>query len=131
MHQRLREFKARARRGATPGKDERGVLAIELIGFVAVTLMVLTLALQGVFFAQTYSAAQEAARNGARALSAQENYHRAATDSLPSWAQVVSITPSTGGEARVEVTVRVPLGLPGITSERVTVTRDAVFPMGN
>lgn len=130
MEQRLHELRARARRWGARRGDERGVLAIELIGFVAVTFMVLTLALQGIFFAQTYSAAQEAARNGARALSAQENYYQAATDSLPSWAHVVSVNPSTGGEARVEVTVRVPLGLPGITSEHVTVTRDAVFPMG-
>lgn len=128
MHQRRRALGGRT--GARRGSDERGVLAIELIGFVAVTLLVLTLALQGIFFAQTHSAAQEAARNGARALSAQENHYQAATDSLPDWAQVVSVNSSTHGEARVEVTVRVPLGLPGITSERVTITRDAVFPMG-
>ena len=50
---------------------------------------------------------------------------------LPGWAQVESISTSYPGDGvRVEVAVRVPIVLPGITSRSFSVTRDAVLPRG-
>ena len=74
--------------------DERGVLDIELIGFVPILVLVTMFA------------------------------HQA----LPDWVRLESVSDSCGPGHCVQVTARVPIGIPSITSEHVTVTRTAYFP---
>ena len=86
-------------------------------------VLVALLSIQGITVAQTASIAQEAARNGARALSLGSPAGPAIADSLPGAVEVASVTyPSTGG-VRLEVRT-VDVGyLP-----QMTVTRFAVMP---
>ena len=53
-----------------------------------------------------------------------EHAHQA----LPDWVRLESVSDSCGPGHCVQVTARVPIGIPSITSEHVTVTRTAYFP---
>ena len=102
--------------------DERGVLDIELVGFIPALVIVLLLLLQGFLAVSTVTSTSAAARDGARSATA------AAENSLPDWVTLQSVTDDCGNDHCVQVTARVPIGLPAFTTEHITVTRTAYFP---
>ncbi|MGW2094789.1 TadE/TadG family type IV pilus assembly protein [Promicromonospora sukumoe] len=112
-------------------RSERGQAAVELIGVVFAMLLVGLLAIQGITVAQTASIAQEAARNGARALSVGGDpgteVRRAVPDGLD--VQDIQAVIDDDGAARVRVTVTAPLGLAGMRVVDVALTRTAAFPV--
>lgn len=110
-------------------RGDGGSVAIELVGYVAVLVVVACLCVQGLYISQVGAATQQAARDGARAHSLGRDVDLAVRRQLPGWATVDDIsTSAAGGASTVQVTVRVPLVLPGITSRSFVVTRDAVLP---
>ncbi|MFI9489487.1 TadE/TadG family type IV pilus assembly protein [Promicromonospora sp. NPDC052451] len=109
---------------------ERGQAAVELVGLVFALVLVGLLAIQGITVAQTASIAQEAARNGARALSLGQDARAEVERSVPDGLDVREVRPVVDdGTARVRVTVSAPLGLAGMTVVDVALTRTAAFPM--
>ena len=110
--------------------DERGVLDIELIGFVPILVLVTMFLVQGFFAVSTVTSVSAAARDGARAAMLGHSPEQAAQEALPSWVRLESVSDGCGSGHCVQVTARVPIGIPSITSERVTVTRTAYFPEG-
>ena len=69
-----------------------------------------------------------AARDGARAAMLGRSATTAAEKALPSWVTLQSVTDGCGNDHCVQVTARVPIGLPAFTTEHITVTRTAYFP---
>ena len=110
--------------------EERGVLDIELIGFVPILVLVTMFLVQGFFAVSTVTSVSAAARDGARAAMLGHSPEQAAQEALPSWVRLESVSDGCGSGHCVQVTARVPIGIPSITSERVTVTRTAYFPEG-
>ena len=110
--------------------EERGVLDIELIGFVPILVLVTMFLVQGFFAVSTVTSVSAAARDGARAAMLGRSSEQAAQEALPSWVRLESVSDGCGSGHCVQVTARVPIGIPSITSERVTVTRTAYFPEG-
>ncbi|MGO1318552.1 MAG: hypothetical protein ACTMIR_16205 [Cellulomonadaceae bacterium] len=108
---------------------DQGQVAIELIGVVVLLVIVAVVCVQGVAVAQIGSVAQEAARDGARALSQDRDYRSAVDAKLPDTAQVRDLRGETSASAaHVELTVSIPVGLGPWTFHDVTVTRQAEFP---
>ena len=110
--------------------EERGVLDIELIGFVPILVLVTLFLVQGFFAVSTVTSVSAAARDGARAAMLGRSPEQAAHEALPDWVRLESVSDGCGSGHCVQVTARVPIGIPSITSERVTVTRTAYFPEG-
>ena len=110
--------------------DERGVLDIELIGFVPILVLVTMFLVQGFFAVSTVTSVSAAARDGARAAMLGHSPEQAAQEALPSWVRLESVSDGCGSGHCVQVTARVPIGIPSITSKHITVTRTAYFPEG-
>jgi hypothetical protein len=112
-------------------RRERGQASVELVGVVLAIVLVALLAIQGITVAQTASIAQEAARNGARALSVGDaGWNAVVRRSVPDELELReprAVVDEDG--ARVHVTVVVPLGLAGAEIVDVSLTRTAVFPV--
>ena len=124
-------MRARLERARRRTGSDDGVVSLELIGYVTVLVVVAILCVQGLYVAQVTSAAQQAARSGARAPALGLDVSNEVYRQLPDWAQVEDISTTYPGDGiRVEVSVRVPIVLPGITSRSFSVTRDAVLPRG-
>ena len=85
---------------------------------------------QGFLAVSTVTSVSAAARDGARAAMLGRSPEQAAHEALPDWVRLESVSDSCGSGHCVQVTARVPIGIPSITSERVTVTRTAYFPEG-
>lgn len=122
-------------RPLTPGRllrrlrrDESGVLDIELIAFIPILVLVLVMLLQGFLAVATVTSVSAAARDGARAAMLGRSATVAAERSLPGWVTLESVRDGCGSDHCVEVTARVPIGLPMLTTEHVTVSRTAYFP---
>lgn len=115
----------------TNGETERGQASVELVGVVLATVLVALLAVQGITVAQSASITQEAARNGARALSqGREDWRDVVEHHVPDGLDLRAIEAESDGDtARVRVTVSVSLGLLGIQISDVAVTRSADFPV--
>lgn len=120
----------RGRRARTGGR-EGGQASVELVGIVFTVVVVALLSIQGITVAQTASIAQEAARNGARALSqGQDDWAAVVRRTVPEGLDVRDAHPDVGdGAARVRVTVVAPLGIAGMELVDVSLTRTAVFPI--
>jgi hypothetical protein len=115
-----------------PGQPRRecGQASVELVGLVFAMLLVALLAIQGITVAQTASIAQEAARNGARALSLGQDWEAAVELTIPDGLSLQDMTPDVDdGTARVRVEVSAPLGLAGMEIVDVALTRTAAFPV--
>ncbi|MBO0608754.1 TadE/TadG family type IV pilus assembly protein [Myceligenerans salitolerans] len=113
-----------------PATEDRGQAAVELVGVVFVVLLVALLAIQGITVAQTASITQEAARNGARALSQGGDWLSVVENQIPDGLRLEDAEAATDdGTARVRVTVSAPLGLGEMTVTDVALTRSAEFPM--
>ena len=117
------------RRAYGPRRD-RGQASVELVGVVFTIVVVALLSIQGITVAQTASIAQEAARNGARALSVGEDWLAVVERAVPDGLDLADTDAVVDdGAARVSVTVTAPLGLAGVEIVDVSLTRTAVFPV--
>lgn len=115
--------------GVVHGRDH-GQAAVELVGIVFVVVLVALLAIQGITVAQTASITQEAARNGARALSQGGDWRSVVENQIPDGLELEEAeSVADDGTARVQVTVSAPLGLGEMTVTDVSLTRSAEFPM--
>lgn len=110
--------------------EERGVLDIELIGFVPILVLVTMFLVQGFLAVSTVTSVSAAARDGARAAMLGRSPEQAAHKALPAWVRLESVSDDCGSSHCVQVTARVPIGIPSITSKHITVTRTAYFPEG-
>ncbi|GAA2218354.1 hypothetical protein GCM10010413_04500 [Promicromonospora sukumoe] len=109
---------------------ERGQATIELVGVVFAVVLVALLAIQGITVAQTASITQEAARNGARALSQGQDWEAVVRRQVPDGLELKELEPEIDrGSASVRVTVSAPLGLAGVEVTNISVTRTAAFPV--
>ncbi|TQD62217.1 pilus assembly protein [Actinomyces oris] len=110
--------------------EERGVLDIELIGFVPILVLVTMFLVQGFLAVSTVTSVSAATRDGARAAMLGRSPEQAAHEALPDWVRLESVSDGCGSGHCVQVTARVPIGIPAITTEHLTVTRTAYFPEG-
>lgn len=109
---------------------EAGVASLELVSYAFVLVLVAVACVQGVVLTQATSVAQQAARDGARAPSLGLDVATEVRDQVQDPLRVHDIrTTATPSSVRVEVDVRVPFVVPGISASFV-VTRDAVMPRG-
>lgn len=110
---------------------ERGSLSVELAIAIPIIVLVTLFVVQGFLAVSVISSAQTAARNGARAaMTRSTSVEGAVAEALPDWVVTEGVSRSCPGENCVAVTVRMPVGVPWITSEELTVTRSASFPRG-
>jgi hypothetical protein len=115
-------------RHRAPG--ERGQATVELVGVVFAIVLVALLAIQGITVAQTAAITQEAARNGARALSQGQDWQAVVHRQVPDGLDLKELHADIDrGSAHVRVTVSAPLGLAGVDVTDVSVTRTADFPV--
>ncbi|MBL0885458.1 TadE/TadG family type IV pilus assembly protein [Myceligenerans indicum] len=113
-----------------PRHHDAGQAMVELVGVVFVIVLVALLAIQGITVAQTASITQEAARNGARALSQGEDWRSVVEEQIPDGLELEAAEfAAEDGTARVQVTVSAPLGLGEMQVTDVSLTRAAEFPM--
>ena len=111
-------------------RHQRGQATVELVGLVFALLLVALLAIQGITVAQTASIAQEAARNGARALSLGQDWRAVVERTVPDGLDLQEARAAVDdGAARVRVRVSAPLGLAGMEIVDVALTRTAEFPV--
>lgn len=113
------------------GRDDRGSVAVESLGFFFVLTLVTFVCVQGVFLAQSVSTSQKLARDAARSFAVGAGtaaVEQQVRHDLPSWATLEQVRFPASADARVEVELRVPILLPGLTNQSFTVSRDAVMP---
>ncbi|MFD7023881.1 TadE/TadG family type IV pilus assembly protein [Promicromonospora sukumoe] len=109
---------------------EHGQATIELVGVVFAVVLVALLAIQGITVAQAASITQEAARNGARALSQGQSWRTVVERQVPDALDLTGLDAGIhDGSASVRVTVSAPLGLAGVEVTDISVTRTATFPV--
>lgn len=114
-------------------EDDTGSVAIEFAAFVPIMVMAVIILIQGFLVVGSIVSAQQAARDGARALMTGGSATTAVYQQVPGWVQVQAVrtgssaVPGCLGQC-VEVELRVPIGLPGWTSENITVSRTAELP---
>jgi len=105
------------------GDRERGSSAVELLGVMPVVVVVILVVLQVCAAAYATQATNQAARDGARALSRAQSVPAAVERSLPGGLTAESLTYPGGDGVRLVVRVpRVAIFPP------FTVTREAVMP---
>ena len=68
--------------------EERGVLDIELIGFVPILVLVTMFLVQGFLAVYTVTSVSAAARDGARAAMLGRSPEQAAHEALPDWVRL-------------------------------------------
>lgn len=124
----MRRRLERARTGSAT--RDRGSMSVELVGFLPVLAMVTLLLVQGFLAAGAVSSAQQAARDGARAAALGRSVVSAVDAQLPDWVRLERLDAYGCDGECVSVEVRVPIGVPGITTSDLTVTRTAEFPRG-
>ena len=72
--------------------EERGVLDIELIGFVPILVLVTMFLVQGFLAVSTVTSVSAAARDGARAAMLGRSPEQAAHEALPDWVRLESVS---------------------------------------
>lgn len=115
-------------RGESRLRSQRGQASIELIGMLPILLLSALLVWQLLLAAYAVTSAENAARNASRAQALGDDGEEVGEDSL-------SFGLDDGAEVRVEgdratVRVRVPIVVPGISSDALSVERDAELPSG-
>ena len=110
---------------------EKGVLDLELIAFIPTLVFVLLLLIQGFVAISAVNSVTAASRNAARAAMLSESPAAAARSSVPDWVRIDSVTDDCGPEHCAKVSASIPVGLPGILSKDIAVTRVAYFPKTN
>jgi len=106
-------------------RSQRGSASVELLGMLPLLLIAALAAWQLLLVACTVTATQDAARTGSRAAGLGGNGAAAAVGALPAWLR--SGATASGGP-RVDLRVRVPIVLPGLTNDALTVRRSAELP---
>ena len=110
-------------------RGEGGALSVEFIAMVPVMLFVALLGLQLLTAVTAGSAAQTAARDGARAQGVQGPSCAAAVrDSLPDWLHGGLQHDCAAGSETVRVRVTVPFLFPGVAGSPIRITREATLP---
>lgn len=110
---------------------EKGVLDLELITFIPTLVFVLLLLIQGFVAISAVNSVTAASRNAARAAMLSESPAAAARSSVPDWVRIDSVTDDCGPKHCAKVSASIPVGLPGILSKDIAVTRVAYFPKTN
>lgn len=102
----------RPRRLARPGgeRGEHGQASLEMVALTTMLLGVVVLMLQLVVFVYTAHGAAQAAREGARAYSLDEDFRAAARAAVPGGVELVEVSP-VGPDHGVRVVVHAPTGL--------------------
>lgn len=109
--------------------EERGaVQSIELAVFVPILVLISIFMVQAFMAVATITSVEAAARDGARAGMKGQAVTTAVRDALPDWVVLQSVTQPCVSSECVKVTARIPIGVPFITHESVTVSRTAYFP---
>lgn len=110
---------------------EQGSLSVELAVTIPLIVLITLFIVQGFLAVSVISTTQAAARDGARAaMTHQTSVNNAVASALPDWVILENVSKKCTGENCVAVTVRMPVGIPWITSSELTVTRSASFPRG-
>lgn len=119
------------RRLLLQARSDKGSVSVELAISIPLVVLVTLFVVQGFLAASVISSAQAAARDGARAaMTHSTSVDGAVASALPDWVVTESVSRQCPGENCVAVTVRMPVGIPWITSKDLTVTRTASFPRG-
>lgn len=105
-------------------RGQRGQASLEMAALAPFVLGLMLLALQVIVLTYTSHAASQAAREGARAYSLEQDPGAAARSSLPGGVQLVGVQQS-GPDHTVAVTVRAPFGVPPFNRE---ITRTVSMP---
>lgn len=129
----MRALRARLRR-----EDDGAVLTVEFIGWLPWLLLTVLVCWQLLFVVGTMTAAENAARNGSRAVALGSDPVEVALGTLPTWARDHaqarrhSDGRCTGGGpqsgTRVNVCVAVPVLFPGLTVDAFSIRRSAELP---
>jgi hypothetical protein len=109
-------------------RDERGSASVELLGMLPWLLLAALVVWQILLLAWTATSASNAARTGSRVEGRGGDGQRAAVDSLSGGLSNEAKVRIEGDRARVEV--RVPIIVPGLDTDRITITRNAELPSG-
>jgi Flp pilus assembly protein TadG len=107
---------------------ERGSATVELVGLLPWLLLLALAVWEIMLVAYTATAAENAALTGSRAHGKGENGEEAAMQSLSSWLRDGAIVDLDGD--RATVTVEVPLIVPRVTVDDLSVTKSAELPSG-
>lgn len=111
--------------------EEQGAVQSIELAVIAPLLVVITIFMVQAFMAvATVTSVEAAARDGARAAMKGQSVTAAVGDALPDWVVLQSVTQPCASSECVTVTARIPIGLPFVTNESVTVSRTAYFPEG-
>jgi hypothetical protein len=104
-------------------------VAIELLGVLPLLLLVALAGWQILLAAFTATSAQDAARTGSRAAGIGRDGSSAATDALSPWLRGrAHVTIAHDNPQHVTVKIDVPILVPGLTTNALTVTRTAELP---
>jgi hypothetical protein len=107
-------------------RDDRGQVAIELVGALPYLILGALAVLQLTFAVSVVQSVSAAARAGARAESQGDGADAAARAAVPGWMQGALTVSVGGGQApSVSVSSSIPIVLPGVAGP--TVTRRAWF----
>lgn len=109
-------------------RSERGSATVEVVGMLPYLFMAALLVWEMLLIAAVATSAENAARTGSRSAGLGKDGRAAAIESLSPWMQK-GASARINGE-RAEVTVRVPLIVPWVSIEDLTVTRRAELPEG-
>ncbi len=118
--------------------SERGAPTVELMALLPFMILGAILVWQLLMSAAVVNAAENAARNGSRLASQGEDGEEGALDALPGWLAEHAVAErgpnpdcdddTTASGTRVVVCVDVPVLVPGVAIEGLTLRRDAEFP---
>ena len=119
-------------------RDDGVVLSAELLMWLPWLLLTFLVCWQVLLLVGTITAAENAARNGSRAVALGEDPVETALKPLPAWAHEHAQArrhpdgrcagPGPASGARVNVCVAVPVLFPGLTVDAFTIHRTAEFP---
>lgn len=109
-------------------REERGSAGVELVGMVPLLVLVTILCVEAFLAASSYSAAQKAARDAARAVAMGLDGRAAAEASLPRWTTLVAAERYGCDGVCYRVELSVPLLVPGLVDDLITIERRAELP---
>lgn len=107
-------------------RDERGQVAVELVGMLPWLLISALIAWQLLLAAYTAVSVGNAARTASRVASRGGDAQEAGRLALPGILENSASVEEDGEE--ISVQAGVPILIPGIDSDRITITKRAVFP---
>lgn len=107
-------------------RNERGTVTVELVGILPWLFILAFAVWQILLIAYTANAAENAARSGSRAEGMGKEGVEAAQESLPSWLREGSRIEIDGERAIVRL--KVPVIVPAITIDSLSIVRDAELP---